>query len=383
MFLTALQARNFRNYAELAVEFSPGFNVLFGDNGQGKTNLLEALYFLATGKSHRASRDQELIRHGERGLRIRGQVVRQSGTLDLEVVYGRDIRKSLKINGMPEKRIATLVGKLAVVFFSPDDLMLVKGAPAGRRRFLDIELSQLSPTYLHHLQVYIRLLSQRNALLRQVASGHGDPGLLDILDQQLTDAGAYLVARRVQAIERLASIAAEMHLRITEGKEHLGLFYSSRLAGTPDGRFPAPPEPAAVRACMATLLREYRREEFARATTLVGPHRDDFVVLVNGQDGRIYGSQGQQRTAVLSLKLAELQFMREQLGEFPVLLLDDVSSELDPTRRHYLIHAFQHGVQTFVSCTHLGDLAARTWPADHRLFRVCAGTVHVAQGGLG
>lgn len=382
MYLAALQLRNFRNYPELALEFSPGLNVVFGNNAQGKTNLLEAVYVLATGKSHRAGRDQELICHGAQELRVRARVTRQTGTLDLELLFSHETRKSLKINGIPEKRIATLVGKLAVVFFSPDDLMLVKGPPAGRRRFLDIELSQVSSTYLHHLQVYTKVLTQRNSLLRQIADGQGNPRLLDILDEQLLDAGSQLVARRVRAVERLAALAAQYHRTLTEGKEELVLYYSSTAASTADGRFPAPPAPGEVRERLAALLKKRRHEELARATTVVGPHRDDLAVVINRLDARQYGSQGQQRTAVLSLKLAELYFMREEIGEFPVLLLDDVASELDPTRRHYLVNAFENGIQTLVSCTDLEDLAARSWPADHRVFRVESGRVTVEQGGL-
>lgn len=382
MYLVALQLRNFRNYPDLHLTFSPGLNVIYGSNAQGKTNLLEAIYLVATGKSHRAGRDQELIHHGARELRVRAQVARQAGVLDLELGFGHEVRKSLTINGIPERRMVNLVGKLAAVFFSPDDLMLLKGPPAGRRRFLDIELSQISATYLHHLQAYTRVLLQRNTILRNLAAGQATPGLLEILDEQLLDAAAEIVARRVRAVARLADLATRHHTAFTAGRERLELFYTSAAAASPDGRFPAPPPAAEVRQHLAALLRRRRREEIARAATLIGPHRDDLVVFINGQDARLYASQGQQRTAVLALKLAELDFMRAEIGEAPVLLLDDVASELDPSRRQHLVNAFHQGIQTFVSCTDLADLATRNWPRQHRLFRVTAGRIHLDQGGL-
>lgn len=369
MYLSTLTLHNFRNYPDLSASFSPGLNVVYGENAQGKTNLLEAIYFLATGRSHRAGRDQELVRHGADRLRARAWVVRQTGELDLEIEYGQDTRKALKINGMPERRIANLVGKLAAVFFSPDDLQLVKGPPAGRRRFLDIELSQVSSTYLHHLVVYNRVLTQRNALLKQIAEGRSQAAILDAFDDKLLDSGTQLIARRARAVERLAEIAARYHAQVTGGSEQLTLTYS---APSISGPIPAEPE---VRTRLADQLSRHRSEEIRRGQTLVGPHRDDLLLAINGQEARLYASQGQQRTAVLALKLAELEFMREQIGESPVLLLDDVASELDPNRRHFLLHAVDEGVQTFVSCTDLEDLMVRAWPASRRLFHVRSGVV--------
>ncbi|MFO7171741.1 MAG: DNA replication/repair protein RecF [Bacillota bacterium] len=375
MYLAALRLQHFRNYQELDLTFSPGLNIVYGENAQGKTNLLEAIYFLATGKSHRTSRDQELIQQGHAELRVEARVVRKTGELTLALQYGLESRKSLRINGIPEKRIASLVGKLAVVFFSPDDLQLIKGAPAGRRRFLDIELSQVSPTYLHHLQVYLRALQQRNALLRQAAERSLTPELLETWDEQIVHAGAEILLRRQAAVRRLGALAADYHRRLSDGREELTFRYVSTV-----GELPAALSQealAAVRDQFRARLGRLRREEMARGTTLVGPHRDDLLFHINGQEARLYASQGQQRTAVLALKLAEIQFMREIIGEAPVLLLDDVMSELDPGRRNYLLQAVETGVQTFISCTDAADLMIRRWPAEYRLFRVQSGQVLV------
>ncbi|HYG60732.1 MAG TPA: DNA replication/repair protein RecF [Symbiobacteriaceae bacterium] len=374
MYLAALQLASFRNYRQLQAHFSPGLNVIYGDNAQGKTNLLEAIAFLATGKSHRTSRDQELISEGQSSLNAKATVVRKTGELHLEVTLGLDSRKQLRINGIAERKIARLVGNLAVVFFSPDDLQLLKGAPSGRRRFMDIELSQISQTYLYHLMAYNKALAQRNTLLKQ---DQADPNLLAIYDEQFLSSGAQLVARRAEAVLRLSKFASQFHRLLSDGKEDLRLEYQSQ--GAEPGQTPMPPE---VFERLFSLLQQRRREEIRRQVTLVGPHRDDIAFWINDRDARLYGSQGQQRTAVLSLKLAELQFMAEELGEYPVLLLDDVASELDPHRRHYLLNAVREGVQTFVSCTDLEDLMVRSWNMEHRLFRIRSGTMEWDSRGL-
>lgn len=375
MYLSSLHLHSFRNYRSLRVDFSPGLNVIYGDNAQGKTNLLEAVYFLATGKSHRTSRDQELIREGDEALLARAAVVRKTGELNIELLYGQQSRKQLKINGIAERKITRLVGSLAAVFFSPDDLQLLKGPPSGRRRFLDIELSQISQTYLHHLITYNKVLAQRNTLLKQEGV---DDALLGVYDEQLVAAGAQLIARRAEAVRRLSPIAAHFHATLAEGREELRLEYQSQ--GIEPGALTAVD---AVQDRLWAQVQRVRREERRRQVTLVGPHRDDVGFWISDRDARLYASQGQQRTAVLALKLAELQFMAEEIQEAPILLLDDVASELDPHRRHYLLHAVQEGIQTFVSCTDLEDLMVRKWPAEHRLFRVRSGEITLDDRGLG
>jgi len=374
LYLSSLQLDSFRNYETLVVTFSPGLNVIHGDNAQGKTNLLEAVQYLATGRSHRTSRDADLIQEGKESLTARAQVVRKTGRIDLELRYGQRSRKQLKINGIAERKIARLVGSLAAVFFSPDDLQLLKGPPSGRRRFLDLELSQISQNYLHHLMTYNRVITQRNTLLKQPVI---DSGLLSVYDQQLVASGAQLIGRRAAAVRRLSPIAAHYHDMLAEGREGLELAYQSQgLAEEGEADL------AAIEENLRSRLERVRQEERRRQVTLVGPHRDDIGFWVAGRDARLYASQGQQRTAVLALKLAELQFMTEEIGEAPLLLLDDVASELDPHRRHYLLHAVQEGVQSFITCTDLEDLMVRKWPAEHRLFHVRSGTVALDDRGL-
>lgn len=365
MYLTNLHLRHFRNYTRLDTSFSPGLNVVYGHNAQGKTNLLEAIYFIATARSHRTSRDAELLERDQTQALVAAQVQRRTGDLHLELRYGVDARKSLKINGLPEKKVVKLVGKLAVVLFSPDDLQLVKGAPSLRRRFLDIELCQISERYLYHLQQYQRVLTQRNALLR---GGPVSPGLLAAWNEPLLEHGGELIARRLAAVQALGQFADEYHHLLSAQQEHLSLEYRSEIP-LADGSVEA------IREGMQQELVRRSREEQARRVTVVGPHRDDLQIQIGASDAKLYGSQGQQRTAVLAMKLAELRYMEASIGESPVLLLDDVASELDPVRRHYLLQAVNQGIQTFVSCTDLEDLMIQQWPEQHQLMNVKSGTV--------
>jgi len=374
VFLSSLSLNNFRNYQSLALSFSQGLNVIYGKNAQGKTNLLEAVYFLSTGRSHRTSQDHEMIQEGTQGLSAKALISRKTGVLNLELTYSLDTRKQLKINGIAERKIARLVGSLTAVFFSPDDLQLLKGPPSGRRRFLDIELSQVSQKYLHNLISYNKVLAQRNHVLKQIPH---DFTMLSVLDQQLIEFGAQLMVSRIDAMKRLAPLAAHFHATIADHQEELRLHYQSFGIDTYQKQ-----NRGEVEAMLEAQIRHKRADELRRQLTLVGPHRDDIIFTIANRDARFYASQGQQRTAVLALKLAEIEFMLQETGEHPILLLDDVSSELDPTRRHFLLKAVEDGIQTFITCTDLNDLMVRSWPVDHALFRVNSGTVERDSRGL-
>lgn len=372
MRVTQLVLRDFRNYREQAIRLGPGLNAFIGANAQGKTNLLEALHLLATGRSHRGARDADLVRSGADSFYVEARVERRGTTVQLDFSVGAAPGRRVRLDGIPQRRMSDLVGQLAVVFFGPDDLQLLKGPPAGRRRLLDILLAQVSPAYLHELQRYTRALAQRNRLLRQVGAGEAAPALLDAWDEPLLDAAAELTVRRVRALDALGPAAAGQHRRIAGAAEELDIAYSPAVPGLTEL---AREGPSAVRERLRGELQRRRREEIARSATLVGPHRDDIAIRIAGRDARAFASQGQQRTAVLALKLAELAYMTDLLGEPPVLLLDDVVSELDPHRRRHLLGAVQHHVQTLLTATDAQDLAVRRWPADYRLFRVEAGTV--------
>lgn len=348
MHITQLTVKDFRNYAEATLCPCEGINVLYGDNAQGKTALLEAVVLCCTGRSHRTSKDRELIRWGQPFGRVELQTLRADGTHEIEIILPQAERKTVKVGGSVLSRSGELMGHVNGVLFAPEDLRMVKDGPAERRRFIDIEISQTSPAYYYALQRYNRALNQRNRLLKDALA---TPSLLDMLgswDEQLCSAGAFIMDRRRAFIERLSRSAGENHREITGGRERLECRYCPSAPLDETGE-------ALERALGEALLRAREQDE-RRCMTSVGPHRDDLQLTLDGMDVRAYGSQGQQRTSALSLKLAELTIMKEATGEWPVLLLDDVMSELDPGRRRQLLSRLR-GIQTLVTCTDLTDLA--------------------------
>lgn len=348
MYITRLELRDFRNYEEAELVPCEGINVLYGDNAQGKTALLEAVVLCCTGRSHRTSKDRELIRWGQPFGRVELQAMRADGTHEIEIILPQAERKTVKVGGSVLTRSGELMGHVNGVLFAPEDLRMVKDGPAERRRFIDMEISQTSPAYYYALQRYNRALNQRNRLLKDALA---TPSLLDMLgswDEQLCSAGAFIMDRRRAFIERLSRFAGENHREITGGRERLECRYCPSAPLDETGE-------ALERALGEALLRAREQDE-RRCMTSVGPHRDDLQLTLDGMDVRAYGSQGQQRTSALSLKLAELTIMKEATGEWPVLLLDDVMSELDPGRRRQLLSRLR-GIQTLVTCTDLTDLA--------------------------
>lgn len=346
MQITRLRLNQYRNYTALDLAPHRGINVLVGDNAQGKTNAIEAVFLCAFGRSHRTSRDGELIRAGQPGgyvgvdLRSDQGVARQIG-----VKLRAGERKRLVIDGQPAGRLGELMGVLNVVMFAPEDLALVKGGPVERRRFMDMELSQCRPAYFYGLQQYNSALRQRNALLKG-PPGTVQPEMLEIWDVQLSALGAQIMEARQAFVERLYAIAQGLHSRLSGGKETLGLAYAPNVAYGPGQD---------VEGLLLQALTQSAREDIRRGFTTVGPHRDDLAVYIGDVDVRAFGSQGQQRTAALSIKLSELALLQEETGETPVLLLDDVLSELDPSRQRFLLESVA-GCQCFLTCTALEGL---------------------------
>lgn len=365
MQVVELHLRNFRNYREQGMRFAPGCNILYGANGAGKTNVLEALFFLATLRSHRTSRDQELLRWGGDSLSVHAQVRRSASRQTLDVQLTEERRKRVRINGQAQTKLSDFIGQLNAVLFAPEDLQLLKGPPAGRRRLLDVSLAQSSRAYLHHLQEYHRALAQRNALLRTGMTLATADALLDVWDEPLVLHGAQIIRHRVLAVERWHAFAAEYHRFLSDGREELTIRYGCSLGTDAD-------ETSAE--SFRSRLAASRREELLRGTTLVGPHRDDLEVAISGRDARHYASQGQQRSAILAIKFAELRRMAEETGETPVLLLDDVTSELDANRRSFLLQAVAGHLQVFITTTGLADLDHR-WLEGAALFQVEEGSL--------
>ena len=348
MQITELTLRSYRSYETLHLAFDPGVQIFLGANAQGKTNIIEALYYAAFGRSHRTSSDAELIRVGADGAHIALSFRRHDVPGALSFTFARGARRRIEYAG-ESLRQRDLVGILPMVLFSPEDLFLVKGAPALRRRYLDAELSQASPAYYGELLRYTRILKQRNAVLKDIRERLAAPDDLLPWDAQLAKSAAYIVTRRTSAVAQLGALSARVQSVLAAGEE-LTLVYD--IAG-------AAPESGAKDDMTERLylwynkmLCEGRARDIARAATGVGPHLDDLVLRVGGMNLRSFGSQGQQRTGALALKLAELFYLQENVGEAPILLLDDVMSELDADRRRALLDFIRHeNIQTFITAT--------------------------------
>ncbi|MFC6169457.1 DNA replication/repair protein RecF [Loigolactobacillus jiayinensis] len=357
MYLDHLQLTDYRNYGHLTVDFSPGVNVMLGENAQGKTNLLEAIYVLALTKSHRTHNEKDFIRWQTDFAKITGLVQKSSGKVPLELVISKK-GKTVKVNHLKQAKLSQYIGQLNVILFAPEDLSLVKGAPAVRRRFIDMEFGQMSPSYLYNSSEYKKALRQRNQYLKQLKYKQATDRLyLEVLSDQLAEYGSAIIKQRLDFLTKLEGWAQVLHHDISKGREQLTFEYVSQLKGD---------------TTLQQALHADVEHEIEQGTTLIGPHRDDVRFLVNGKNVQTFGSQGQQRTTALSVKLAEIDLMKEQTGEYPVLLLDDVLSELDDTRQTHLLKAIQHKVQTFLTTTSLSGVAETMIEAP-RVFQITHG----------
>ncbi len=378
MRVTNLELANFRNYGSQAISPGPSWNVFVGENAQGKSNLLEALYVLATTKSARAKRDSELVRFGSTTCSIKANVQRSANIdLAIEIEFSTIDKKSARVNGVRHTRMSEVIGQLNAVLFDSSDLELIRGEPSVRRRFLDLEIAQTSPRYAHALGAYRKSLEQRNGLLKAIRDRRAEGealSSLSIWDAQLTKHGGVLIERRQVFLERLGILGAKYLSELSGGRDELSIMYEPSFpVGTSR-------EPESIVMEFNRQLSCVRADESVRGTTLLGPHRDDVVFKINGSDSRLFASQGQQRTITLAVKLAERQLIEELVGEPPLFLLDDVLSDLDDLRRGRLFAAVAvSGSQTFLTCTNL-----RSFPdavlSDARIWHVAAGLAQAEPG---
>lgn len=373
MFLKSLQLRLFRNYHDQQAAFTAPKTILVGDNAQGKSNLLEAVELLATLRSHRALRDRELVLEGEAVGQIAAVLERETGVVDMTLTLRSNGRRTVSLNQETLRRQLDFLGTLNAVQFSSLDLELVRGGPAQRRSWIDTLLTQLEPVYAHILQQYNLVLRQRNALLKQRRSAVGeavavaDPNQLAIWDAQLATLGSRVIRRRARVLERLAPIAQSWHQAISNSSEVLEVRYAPNVQLEQD-------DPAAVQQAFLEKIEQRAIAEQVQGTTLVGPHRDEVEFTINHTPARQYGSQGQQRTLVLALKLAELKLIETVIGEPPLLLLDDVLAELDLSRQNQLLDAIQDRFQTLITTTHLGSFDAQ-WLQSSQILTVQSGKI--------
>lgn len=358
MNIRSIELKNFRNYENLEISFDEGTNILFGDNAQGKTNILEAAYMSGTTKSHKGSRDREMIRFGEEEAHLKTVVVRGGREYQIDMHLKKNRAKGIAIDKIPIKKASELFGILNIVFFSPEDLNIIKNGPAERRRFLDSELCQLDRIYLADLTNYNKILAQRNKLLKDMIYRPGLSDTLPVWDMQLIETGKKIIRRRKQFVDELREIVSDIHYRISGGKEELFLKYDPNI----DDIF------------FEDELSRAKEKDKKLCQTSVGPHRDDLLFSIGDVDIRKYGSQGQQRTSALSLKLSEIELVRKSISDTPVLLLDDVLSELDSSRQNYLLNNISD-TQTIITCTGLDEFVRNRFTVN-RVFEVIAGHVY-------
>ncbi|RKQ32981.1 DNA replication/repair protein RecF [Oceanobacillus halophilus] len=368
MHIERLDLRNYRNYEKLSISFDDKINVIIGENAQGKTNLMEAIYVLAFTKSHRTSHEKELIQWDQEYAKIEGRVKKRNNSLPLEIVISSKGKKA-KLNHLEQKRLSDYIGAINVVMFAPEDLTLVKGPPQIRRRFIDMELGQIQPTYIYHLGQYQRILKQRNNLLKQMQRrDKTDRTMLEVLSAQLIEHASIILEKRFIFLELLKKWASPIHHGISRGLEKLEIKYNATIEVS------EAENKEKIDTIYTKKFQEIQEKEIERGTTLIGPHRDDLKFQVNDKDVQTYGSQGQQRTTALSLKLAEIELINNEVGEYPILLLDDVLSELDDYRQSHLLNTIQGKVQTFVSTTSVEGINHETLKKAE-LFRVSGGNI--------
>jgi DNA replication and repair protein RecF len=355
--------KNYRNYSSLELNFDNKVNVFIGLNAQGKTNLMESIHVLAFAKSHRTTNDKELIKWDEEYAKIEGSIQKRNSTDILQLILSKKGKKA-RVNLIEKARLSEYVGNFNVVMFAPEDLNLVKGSPQVRRKFIDMELGQISPVYIYNLSTYQKVLLQRNNYLKKLSIKETtDLTTLDILTEQMVELAAKIVDKRLQFITLLENWAKGIHSDITNGIENLSINYKSSIN-------------VSEKLELSKMIQEYydyyeknKEREIYRGVTLFGPHRDDLELLVNSKDVQIYGSQGQQRTVALSLKLAEIELIKTETNEYPVLLLDDVLSELDNSRQTHLLDTIQNKVQTFVTTTNIDGIDHKVI-SEAKIFKV-------------
>lgn len=357
MILKSVALSHFRNYSDMYMEFDKGTNILYGDNAQGKTNILEAVYVSGTTRSHKGSKDKELIQFGQEESHIRTVVERDGLDYQIDMHIKKNKSKGIAINKVPIKKAAELFGILNIVFFSPEDLNIIKNGPSERRRFLDMELCQLDKIYLYHLTKYNKILNQRNKLLKDINFKPELKDTLSVWDKQLIDYGKKIIESRQKFIAELNGIVTNIHRNISGNKEELTIRYEPNI----EERF------------LEQELKKSQERDLKFGMTSVGPHRDDMCFMIHEVDIRKYGSQGQQRSCALSLKLSEIELVKKSIRQTPVLILDDVLSELDSSRQNYLLNSI-HDIQTVITCTGLDEFVKNRFEID-KVFKVVNGTV--------
>lgn len=367
MYIKYVELQNYRNYESVKIDLNKNINIFVGNNAQGKTNMLEAIFVCAFGKSFRTNREKELIRFNSEYFSIKSLIQKEDREIDIRIIQSKDNKKGIKVNGIGLKKTSQLIGKINVVLFSPEDLRLITEGPAERRKFLDRELSHMSTSYCMKLIEYNKVLSSRNKILKSLREGNKFRDTLEIWDDKLVQLGYDIIKKRIEFIERLNIISRKNHKKITSGKEEISIGYLSNIHTENIDKYDK------IYMEFKSKLSERLTNDIVKGFTSVGPHRDDFEIMINEIDVRKFGSQGQKRSVALSIKLSEIDIIKEETGEYPVLLLDDVMSELDYNRQNQIVKEFEH-VQTVITTTEISGILKESLK-DASVFNIHDGKV--------
>ena len=353
MYINKIKLHNCRNYEEQEIELNKNINVIYGNNAQGKTNILEAIFLSSFGKSFRTSKEKEMIRFGQENLIVETEYKKsdRDGKIKIEIAN----KKQIAVNGIKIKKLSEILGNINIVIFTPEDINILKDGPANRRRFLDMMIGQLRPNYVHNLNLYLQTLEQRNNYLKHIKEQNKSEEMLEIWDEKLAEYGEKVYKYRVDFVDKIIQKINIIHKKITDQNEELIIEYTSNCGNRED---------------YLKLLKERRKLDIIKGFTTKGVHRDDFVIYINGKEVNIYGSQGQNRTVILSLKLAELNVVYDEIGEYPILLLDDFMSELDEKRRKNFLENIEN-TQVIITGTDKIELQN----LDYNLYHIDKGNI--------
>jgi DNA replication and repair protein RecF len=349
VFISRLKLNNFRNYDKLEIELHDKLNIFIGNNAQGKTNILESIYLTGFGKSFRTNKDKDLIKLGREIASVKVVGEKRYGDISIEIRLWNNKKKEIKTNGISLSKLSEILGNVNIVIFSPEDLKLVKEGPSERRRFIDREISHINKKYYHDIMSYNRVLYQRNNLLKKINYNKKLIKTVDIWNEKLAEFGTEVMLKRREFIKKINSLSRLMHRKITDGRENLEVRYISNIKIDEKDKYEE------IYERFKTKLEKGQEKDIERGYTIAGPHKDDLGLYINEVDIRTFGSQGQQRTTALSLKLSEIEIVKGEIGEYPILLLDDVMSELDINRQKFLIKSLRN-VQTFITITEIPKL---------------------------
>jgi len=371
VIVKSIKLKNFRNFSELNIDLNNILNIFIGDNGQGKTNLLESIYLCSIGKTFKLNSENDLIKFGQNSFEVEILINKENGSnivsKVINITYVKNQKRIVKINGVKLEKNSELIGLLNNVIFTPDDLKIIKGSPIERRKFINIDISQIKPKYKYLLKNYKKVITGRNNILKDITN-NSNRDVLSIWNDYLIDIGSEIIFYRKEYIKNLKHYAALIYANISDNKENFELLYKCDIGNVENL------SKNEIKEIFREKINKSIENEIFRKNSLYGPHKDDIIIKINDKDFKYFGSQGQQRSAVLAIKLAEIEIIKNEIGEYPILLLDDVLSELDNKRKNFLINYIKN-IQTIITSTDDNDLKDLVKNNDKKIFHICEGNI--------